>query len=84
MNLLVTLVALGVFTAFTYRYLRESRISELIERYRPHGPISDIPESHYADTRRYLDPSAAKWHAESRQSEGIEGSSYQEPQRKAS
>lgn len=84
MNLLVTLIALAVFTAFVYRYLRESQIPELIERYRPRGPISGLPESHSGDTRRYADPSAAKGQAESRRSGGAEGPVYADPQRKAS
>ncbi|WP_040838768.1 hypothetical protein [Nocardia brevicatena] len=82
MNLLVTLIVLAVFTTFAYRYLRESRIPELIEHYRPRGPIADLPESPHGDVRWYLDPSAAKGQAESRRSDGAEGPVYAEPQRR--
>lgn len=84
MNLLVVLVALVVFTAFAYHYLRESRIPELIERYRPRGPLGEPSESHYAETRRYLDPSAAKWYAEARPGVASGAPAHGEPQRKAS
>lgn len=84
MNLLVTLIGLGVFAAFAYHYLRESRIPELIERYRPHDPVAGLPEPPTGDIGRHFDPRAAEWYAESRRSGGIRVAGYEEPQREAS
>ncbi|WP_040792902.1 hypothetical protein [Nocardia paucivorans] len=84
MTFLVTLVALAVFTTFAYYYLRESRIPELIERYRPREPIEAAAESYYDEIRRYRDLSAAKRYAESRRYDTSAAPAVEEPSQQAS
>ncbi|ONM49506.1 hypothetical protein [Nocardia donostiensis] len=55
MTLLVAFVAIAVFTIITYNYLQESRLPELLERYRPRGPVATDSAPESSDQRRHLD-----------------------------
>ncbi|MEU4316855.1 hypothetical protein [Nocardia sp. NPDC024068] len=63
MTLLVTLVGVGTFAFFAYQYLvTESRIPELLERYRPLGSVTDDSRTRYDTEREYRDLDAARAH----------------------
>lgn len=65
MTLLAALVGVGTFGFFAYQYLvTESRLPELLERYRPLGSITDDSLSRYEFERGYRDLDAARSHEE--------------------
>ncbi|WP_280400369.1 hypothetical protein [Nocardia carnea] len=65
MTLLAALVGVGTFSFLAYQYLvTESRLPELLERYRPLGSITDDSLSRYDLERGYRDLDAAWSHGE--------------------
>ncbi|MFI1463722.1 hypothetical protein [Nocardia carnea] len=65
MTLFVALVGVGTFVYFAYQYLvTESRIPELLERYRPLGSVTDRSATRYDTERGYRDLNAARSHRE--------------------
>lgn len=60
MTLLVAFVAIAVFTIVTYNYLQESRLPELLERYRLRGPAATYSAPESSDQHRHLDLSAPR------------------------
>lgn len=68
MTLFVALVGVGTFGFFAYHYVvHESRIPELLEKYRPLGSVLDDSAGRYDTERGYRDLRAAR--------------SYHEPER---
>lgn len=65
MTLFVALVGVGTFVYFAYQYLvTESRIPELLERYRPLGSVTDGSATRFDTERGYRDLNAARSHRE--------------------
>ncbi|MGI5222568.1 hypothetical protein [Nocardia sp. CA-290969] len=63
MTLFAALIGVGAFSFFAYEYLvTESRLPELLERYRPLGSITDDSLSRYDLERGYRDLDAARSH----------------------
>lgn len=61
MTLFVALVGVGTFVFFAHEYLTtESRIPELLERYRPLSSIKDDSVTRYETERAYRDLHAAR------------------------
>ncbi|WP_459548370.1 hypothetical protein [Nocardia sp. X0981] len=60
MTLFVALVGVGTFGFFAYHYVvNESRLPELLEKYRPIGSVQDDSASRYDLERDYRNLSAA-------------------------
>lgn len=68
MTLFVALVGVGTFAFFAYQYVvNESRLPELLEKYRPIGSVRDDSASRYEIERGYRDLRAARsYHAPGR------------------
>lgn len=65
MTLFMALVGVGTFAFFAYHYLvNESRLPELLEKYRPIGSFPDDSVSRYDIERGYRDLRAARSHHE--------------------
>ncbi|MBF6352451.1 MULTISPECIES: hypothetical protein [Nocardia] len=65
MTLLMALVGVGTFAFFAHQYLvTESRLPELLERYRPLGSVMDGSVTRYDTEREYRDLNAAQSHRE--------------------
>lgn len=58
--LLVSLLVVAAFAGLVYRYAPKSdeRWGMLLERYRPHGPMSDWSVAEYEASRQYSDLAA--------------------------
>ncbi|MBF6329077.1 hypothetical protein [Nocardia transvalensis] len=66
-SLLASLLVVAAFAAIVYRYAptREQRAAELLERYRPHAPMSDWSLSYHDEQRQYADLTAISARRES-------------------
>ncbi|WP_280414831.1 hypothetical protein [Nocardia carnea] len=65
MTLFVALVGVGTFVYFAHQYLvTESRLPELLERYRPLGSVTEESLTRYDAERGYRDLNAARSHRE--------------------
>ncbi|MFD4403930.1 hypothetical protein ACFWPH_14350 [Nocardia sp. NPDC058499] len=65
MTLFVALVGVGTFVYLAYQYLvTESRLPELLERYRPLGSVTEESLTRYDAERGYRDLNAARSHRE--------------------
>ncbi|MET8799311.1 hypothetical protein ABZV91_23250 [Nocardia sp. NPDC004568] len=65
MTLFVALVGVGTFGFIAYDYVvHESRIAELLERYRPLGSVTEDAANRYDLERMYRDLEAARSYRE--------------------
>lgn len=65
MTLFVALVGVGTFGFIAYDYVvHESRIAELLDRYRPLGSITETTTNRYELERLYRDLDAARSYRE--------------------
>ncbi|RDI46627.1 hypothetical protein [Nocardia mexicana] len=66
-SFIASLAVVVIFAAIVYRFAptRGQRAAELLERYRPHAPMSDWSLSYYDDRRQYSELVAIRAHRES-------------------
>ncbi|WP_328389157.1 hypothetical protein [Nocardia sp. NBC_00416] len=65
MTLFAALVGVGTFSFFAYEYaVHETRIPELLERYRPLGSVTEDSVARYDMERRYRDLDAVRSYRE--------------------
>ena len=65
MTLFVALVGVGTFGFIAYDYIvHESRIAEMLERYRPLGSVADDPANRYDLERMHRDLEAVRSYRE--------------------